>query len=164
MSGVCTVCFCVQCVCPPSKIIYVKGPHSITLEFVIKVVLVVSIVASFGISYQLEDSREYYEVLPDDANEANCTPQLSYVPVMPVSSCPPIALALQSNSSSSNLVTVRANAVNVRSSPELEAPIIDVLFRDDTIEVAVSIVAPSGWTPVRLSDGRLGFVANDYVN
>jgi Bacterial SH3 domain len=93
------------------------------------------------------------DVLPDDDRGAVSAPDC-------VAACAPIATT---QSYSANTVTVAANAVNIRSSPSLDAPVVGVLSYNAIAEVAIGVAAPPDWTPIALPDGTVGFVLKEYL-
>ena len=140
----CVVCLSVQCICPPRiliirQIVYYPGVLALIL------ILFISIGVDFG-NNSPAPFNGLSDSLPDD-----------YTGVLPaqdcVDPCAPIA----------NTVTVVANAVNIRSSPSFDAPVVGVLPYNAIAEVATGVTAPPDWTPIVLSDRTVGYVSQEYL-
>jgi Bacterial SH3 domain len=147
----CAVCLSVVCVCPPPKIILIKQPaYPAGLALILVIFLAVAV--DFG-NDSPAPPRNLSDALPGDYRGIVPAPECA-------SLCAPIA---STQNSSANTVTVVANAVNIRSSPSLNAPVIGVLSRNAIAEVATGVAAPSDWIPIVLPNTSVGFVLREYL-
>jgi Bacterial SH3 domain len=147
----CTVCLCVQCICPPPpkpiiKTVYYPGVLALIL------ILFISVGVNFG-NHAPVPLNSLSDTFPDGDRDPVTVSDC-------VVSCDPIA---QTQSYSSNTVTVAANAVNVRSRPSLDAPVVEVLSRNAIAEVASGVAAPPDWIAIVLPDQTVGYVLKEYL-